>query len=183
MRIVLFILFIGLFSCKNKGNEEKPVDRIPEKELTSDSIVSDSTDESSPIDITVDSSLPLYSFELDVFYTLAYCGGAAPNEEMLAELKTPRRLTGSELILIEIRSKEKFVVRTTGGADFMIPQGEYELFLTRKINRDEAYHFNPDCKKLLTKSLRKFKVDKSIKESITIHFDCDQCDPTIKMRP
>lgn len=162
--------------------EGKNMTKNSESESQKKMVISDSTTDPIPIDITDSTKVKLYSFELDVSYTLAYCGGARPNEEILIDLKTPKKLTASEFLLKETSTKEIIVVKTNG-TSLMIPEGEYDLFFTRNINRDEAHHFNPDCEILFAKSLRRFKVDRSIKESIKIHFDCDPCDPTIKMRP
>jgi hypothetical protein len=162
--------------------EEKTQSKISESESKKKMVISDSTFDPLPIDITDSTNIKLYSFELEVFYTLAYCGGAAPNEEILHDLKTPKKLTDSELLLIETTTKEKFIFKTNGKS-LKIPEGEYDLFLTKNINRDEAFHFNPDCEMLVAKSIHKFKVKNSVHEYITIHFDCDPCDPSMKMRP
>ncbi len=126
------------------------------------------------------------NFEIQA--TEDYCGGAAPPEELINELRTPKPYTGK--IYVHNTSD-----RTDEGVSLDVLEGKasasgfvegtYHLFLYKKYvptssgsNKESISPFNtPECQKDKSlKSLGSFEVARDTKTiSKQIHVMCDPC--------
>lgn len=108
-----------------------------------------------------------------VYYTLPYCGGARPTEEILAEKKKSRLLTNSTLKLKNKAGVEYLVVTNDKGIFRSgIPAGNYNVYLTEKISKD-IYNVSPEtCENCLTKSMAYVMIHEGQQASFVIHFAC-----------
>ncbi len=114
-----------------------------------------------------------------VYYTLPYCGGARPTEEILADKNKLRLLTNSTL---RLKGKSEYLVTTNGKGIFKsgIPAGTYEVYLTDKTDKT-IYDVDPaNCENCLTQKMGTITLQKGIQASIKVHFNCG---PNDHMRP
>lgn len=107
-----------------------------------------------------------------VYYTLPYCGGARPSEEIVEEKKKSRLLTNATL---KLKNKSgEYLVTTNDKGIFRsgIPAGNYDVYLTEKISKD-IYNVSPEtCENCLTKAMAYVMINNGQQASFVIHFAC-----------
>jgi hypothetical protein len=116
-----------------------------------------------------------------VYYTLPYCGGARPSEEIVADKKKERLLTNSVLKLVA-QSGNDYLVTTNEKGIFVsgILPGTYDVYLTEKTNKT-IYDVSPDmCENCLTRKMTTVTLTKDVQTKIVVHFFCA---PGDKKRP
>ena len=92
-----------------------------------------------------------------VTYTANYCGGAAPSEEMLAEMRQPKPRFGQELLVRsgDFNSFGRLLARATtkedGSFEFFLAPGDYCIVIAQKESADmvpkssEYIHVDTEC--------------------------------------
>jgi hypothetical protein len=85
-----------------------------------------------------------------VLYTRAYCGGAAPSEQMLERYRTPAPLAGLTLYLRAGRTNilnrpivDSTVTDGEGRFVFNLPKGEYCIITKARLSRPKATKYDP----------------------------------------
>lgn len=119
--------------------------------------------------------------------TSSYCGGAAPPQDLLDELATPKAFVNGRLVFIEKSSKKAYPFKTdaTGHYTISLPAGNYELHPEKRTNIED-YGYDPNCKAWLSTVFAEVTLNKkpsTQSNDFVIHFVCDPCDPFIHMRP
>jgi hypothetical protein len=130
-------------------------------------------------------SLSISQLKLSIFYTRAYCNGAAPTEDILMELASKKKLSLSEIKLVNKSNGKEYLAVTDKRGEIMIniPNGDYDLFLTEKINFEIPTGFNTKCAISLNKVRKSFILNGPKIEKEVIHFECDPCHSMNKRRP
>lgn len=140
------------------------------------------TDSIETIDSTLAELTAMDSVEIKFTYSGSYCNGAYPSEEVLEDIRKPRALSETTLIL-KNESEHIFTTDTRGRISAELKPGKYNVHLSPDNNADKA-PYNVSCEKYYEKSWGSFTVDTSrTNYKIHIEFPCDLCDETIKMRP
>lgn len=181
---LFFILPFFFFSCsgnKNKTGTDTltsitiPGDSLPVK---LDSAPSDHTQVVVPVD-----SIKVKEVAVNegmVFYTLPYCGGARPTEEILAEKKKAKPLTNSTLKLKNKSGDYLVVTNEKGLWRSGIPAGTYDVYLTEKTNK-AIYDVKPGaCENCLKEKMATITIKQGVRSDCTVHFNCG---PDAKRRP
>ncbi len=192
--ILFFAMGIFLFSCveAEKKNESRidslvslpiPLDTVNGNVIQKDSIKKDTANSHLSDSLskkTIPYNGPTPEIGGEVFYNLPYCGGARPTEEILVQLAIWKPLTNSTL---EFRNKSRgylISINKDGFFSEAIPEGNYDVFLTRKVNK-EIYNVEPNaCENCLTEPIAKIKLVLNGKNEIRFTF---RCDPGARMRP
>jgi hypothetical protein len=143
-----------------------PLDTVNQHQVKADSDSAKVTTKP-PVDKEVEVS------EGIIYYTLPYCGGARPSEEILAEKKKSRLLTNSTLMLKNKKGDQYLVVTNAKGIFRSgIPAGQYDVYLTKNTN-PEIYNVSPEtCENCLTKPMTNMIIQKGIQATCVIHFNC-----------
>ncbi|HET6990629.1 MAG TPA: hypothetical protein VFJ43_04860, partial [Bacteroidia bacterium] len=141
-----------------------PLDTVNQKVVKKDSVVKDTTP-SAPI------------IKGTVLYNLPYCGGARPTQEILDELAQMKPLTKSTLKL-KNKSGEYFITTDSKGKfSIAIPPGKYDVYLTKKTDKN-IYDVSPaNCESCLTKPIAVFYTNNPL-----IQFTF-RCGPNARLRP
>lgn len=108
-----------------------------------------------------------------VYYTLPYCGGARPSEEIVADKKKERLLTNSVLKLVS-QSGDGYLVTTNEKGIFIsgILPGTYDVYLTEKTDKT-IYDVSPEtCENCLTRKMTTVTLTKDVQTKIVVHFFC-----------
>ena len=133
------------------------------------------------------------SIKFEITSTEDYCGGAAPPEEMLAELKTPKPYNGIVYIHKDVnRADDGITLNVTEGKSSQVGfiEGEYFIFKDEKINPDNFHKKQEEAVKdggvpadincIMNNNLimlGKFTVAADTKSiSKNIHIICDPCE-------
>lgn len=91
---------------------------------------------------------------IDVSYTSSYCGGARPNDEMLAEMLKPKPYVDKKMIVVSGKGKAyKVKTDAKGGFKIKLPQGTYKVmeswrYYQQSPNAGVLQHFDKACLKL-----------------------------------
>lgn len=144
---------------------EDAIDETIHVPLDTDSVKTSTPTPQPPKEVVVNEGI--------VYYTLPYCGGARPSEEIIAEKKKSRLLTNSTLKL-KNKSGVEYLVTTNDKGIFRsgIPAGVYDVYLTKKTNK-ELYNVSPEtCKDCLTKPMAYVEIRNGQQSSFVIHFAC-----------
>lgn len=173
--LVVGVLFFSCNESELKVND--PIDSI-----TNLPIPLDTLKENIFINDTVQfDTKPLNTIiEGKVIFHYPYCGGAAPTEEILAEVDQVYPLTFSTLKLKN--NSGEYTITTDGNGNFStnIPLGYYDVFLTKGINKN-LYDVSPNaCENCLTHPITNIKIKADKKIVIEFTFNCD---PGAKTRP
>lgn len=92
-------------------------------------------------------------------WTASYCGGAAPDEEMLTELATPKPLSSTKLFIIEgdtnVRGRKimmEVISDSAGKFSFKLKPGKYSIIRATQVDPPDAKKYqseyvnvNADC--------------------------------------
>ena len=130
------------------------------------------------------------NINLQLHYTSDYCGGAAPSDEMIADLETPKWYNGT-LYIHENKERNDHgisVLFEEGQANISgIAEGTYYVYRHPKMNIDSLYEatiknfpmIDLNClQDWQNKSLMSFTISKEIKSvSDTLYFECNPCEP------
>ena len=130
------------------------------------------------------------SIDLKIQYTSDYCGGAAPPEELINNLRKPKPFTGKMFIHQDLQRNDDGIEVTfvEGVAKISgLVEGDYYLYKEAKVNMDSFYRnvvvdmpmVDPNCLYAWQNTtLAKFSVDKKTKSvSDTLNFECNPCEP------
>ena len=118
---------------------------------------------------------------LRVTITSNYCGGAAPSEEMVSDLKVPKKFVNQKFHISSIEGLQDDMkeVNTSaaGTASVSLVKGTYYVFLPQKVS---AKHSSKDrseveCKKWKNTPNGTFTVGENNSISFNIHRTCDGC--------
>lgn len=130
---------------------------------------------------------------IQVLYTSSYCGGAAPNKEVLAEKNKKRWYQNSRIRIFSDTDKSLVFITQTNGegiASVELPLGRYSVLLDTTVDEQMAHLFDVKCKAMTERIWKKFSVSENGLNGpdseflwVMIDFPCDPCDPSIKMRP
>jgi hypothetical protein len=116
----------------------------------------------------------------NVFYNLPYCSGARPTDEILAQLAIWKPLINSTL---EFRNNSVgYLIQTdnSGGFSEIVPEGDYDVYLTRKTDK-RNYDVSPGkCEDCLSLPVAKVKL--IVYGNNDIHFTF-RCGPEDKIKP
>lgn len=128
--------------------------------------------------------------EVNVTCTQAYCGGARPTDEMLAEIQKPKPYANKKMYLLSEKGK-KIAVKTnsTGSFKVKVAHGNYKLMELWRIknlspNGAPLANFDMDClkpeweKEVMVIRVTKEKIDIEPKNEITL--SCDWAFPCLK---
>ena len=177
----IFVTIILFSACSGEPVEKvvTKIDSLTLKPVPQDStpddvpkINSDSIKDVSPKQETETGRIGNIS-EGIVYYTLPYCGGARPSEEIVADKKRERLLTNSTLKLVNQKG-DGYVVTTDDKGIFKsgILPGTYDVYLTEKTNK-EIYNVSPEtCENCLTKKMQVVTLTKGVQAKIVVHFAC-----------
>lgn len=123
-----------------------------------------------------------HSLSLKITYRQDYCGGARPNEEILAEAAKEKAFANQKMILLRGKKADTLYTDAEGRLNLRLKKGEYFLFepwryYQQGMNGLERSYFNSVC---LEQEWRKAKLRISIKgktvkveEMNAIHYHCD----------
>jgi hypothetical protein len=184
----LFSSIILLISCGQADETVSRVDSLTSLPIPLDTVnqhpVKNNPDSDSVKTVTPTPPPPKKEVTVNegiVYYTLPYCGGARPTEEIIAEKKKSRLLTNATLKLKNKAGVEYLVVTNDKGIFRSgIPAGNYDVYLTEKISKD-IYNVSPEtCENCLTKSMAYVMIHEGQQASFVIHFACG---PDDKKRP
>ncbi len=117
--------------------------------------------------------------------TESYCGGAAPDEQMIKEMRTPKPMNRSIFV-------HQSPDRTDDGIELEFSNGSankagftpgfYYVFVGKKLSNDELYKpdptvMDPECNaRWYNQAIGRFEITEDTKEvSDTLHFDCNPC--------
>lgn len=135
---------------------------------------------------------PTKEISIQVSYTSSYCGGAVPNEEILAEMNKKRWYQNSSIrIFSDTGDMLIYQAQTNneGIATIELPYGNYSILLDTIVDEQMSHLYNVKCKVITDKKWKKFSIsEKGLNGPdpellwVLIDFPCDPCDPTIKMR-
>ena len=128
--------------------------------------------------------------EVSVLCTQAYCGGARPTDEMLAEIQKPKPYANKKMYLISEKGK-KIAVKTNSDGNFKakVTHGNYKLmefWRIKKLSPNGAAlaNFDKDClkpeweKEVMLIRVTKEKIDFELKNEIALY--CDWAFPCLK---
>lgn len=142
---------------------------------------------------TAEEEISKSQITIQVYYTFSYCGGAPPNEEILAEANKQRWFQESEIRLRKKGENETDILLITdaeGKLTTELPYGEYSVLVGKNTSEQMNHLFNPECKQITERIWKDFKIDeKGINGTkqdllkVVFNFPCDPCDLSIKMRP
>ncbi len=173
-------LVIGVVICSCNEDEDKVVDRI--QDIVSLPIPLDTVNENNvKVDSVLKDTLPSYPIvEGTVIFHYPYCGGAAPTEEVDAEMEKEHLLTNSVLKLKNNSGEYMINTNEKGNFSIAVPMGTYNVFLTKGVNK-KLYNVSPKtCENCLTLPITDLKIKTGKKVKIEFTFNCD---PEAKLRP
>lgn len=130
---------------------------------------------------------------IQVYYTSSYCGGAPPNEEILADMNKKRWYQNSRIRIFS-NTNDLLVYSTQtnneGIASIELPYDSYSVLLDTTCDEQMSHLYNVKCKAITDKTWKKFSISENGLNGpdpellwVVIDFPCDPCDPSIKMRP
>ena len=123
--------------------------------------------------------------KFNIQHTKAYCGGAAPSEEMLLEYRTPRPYSGSVYVHgSSLREDQGTEIKLVDGQALQagFSKGEYFIFRNPKLDLSQEIQLKKgqtiECLKIENnKILAQFSIDSKTTEiSDTIHLGCNPCE-------
>jgi hypothetical protein len=179
---ILALLTVWMFSCND--SPETISDSVSGDTPIIDTVIPQQTDTVAKAADTVPAE-PTFPVGFKVQFTRAYCGGARPSEEIVADYNSPKALTNSTLKLKNhFTGKEYFLNTGSGGSGTVdLEEGKYDVFFTEKIDAGLSTGFDPKCDLWQDQLLQTIKVSAaSPQSSINVHFICNPCDETMKRR-
>jgi hypothetical protein len=118
--------------------------------------------------------------EATVYYTIPYCGGARPTEEISAKTKELHRLANTTLKLRNSTGEFLVVTDDKGVFHSGIKSGTYDVYLTEKTNKKIYDVSATGCENCLTQKMATVTLAHGSIPSIVINF---RCGPDAKWRP
>ena len=180
--IIPAIIIIFLISCYGNSEKLQPeINSENETEFIMDSTITE-TKFTEPIS-TKDSTSIL---EGKAFYNSSYCNGAPPPADILEDLKKFRILINSEIKFVNHSDETIIAIAKTdenGNYQVNLENGKWDYYLTPNISK--KYGIDPNCTERFENKYGTIEINETSEKipDLHFHFDCDPCDPTIKMRP
>lgn len=187
--VLLFVLSLLLFSCS--GNENKTpakidsvissivakdtvdTDAVKKKSIQSDPAKMDSVSEkNSSTDRTTINPSPSFDIKGRVYYSLSYCGGARPTEEIIRELATPKLLPNSAFMLRNKDSKYRIQTNQDGEFTANLPAGHFDVYFTKGTNLKNISGTANNCDNCITQLIASVNIVAGKKAVINIAFHC-----------
>lgn len=182
MKWLVLPLFIVILSCGELSKSESESNEKVSQKKKDSTITEAKTIEVAKRKISI-----------QVLYTSSYCGGAPPNEEILAETNKKRWYQNSGIRIFSNTDHSLiYHIQTNneGVATIELPYGSYSVLLDTTCDEQMSHLYNVKCKAITDKKWKKFSIsEKGLNGPdsellwVVIEFPCDPCDPTIKMRP
>lgn len=130
----------------------------------------------------------MHALDLVFMSSQEYCGGAAPSEEMLKELSTPKAMPNTTIYLVirndEGNTKEEFAYTTDGKGKIHLnlkPEHYYVYTMSQKQIDEEVAKMSEeyrDCtRQHIHQSAFDFPVYADMDTKIVIHQRCNPCLP------
>ncbi|HEY0030592.1 MAG TPA: hypothetical protein VGC65_07530 [Bacteroidia bacterium] len=154
------------------ADSAKNVDTLPDMIAEPDTLVSEASN-------------PKHSIEGKASYTVSYCGGARPTEEVIAEAERLRVLKNTSIKFVSSGNKSVVIIAKTdseGNFKADLLPGKWDYYLSKDV--DPSLGLDPKCEKWFSKNYGDVSVTegKSKGYEIVISLSCDPCDPSIKLR-
>jgi hypothetical protein len=123
-----------------------------------------------------------------VMHTRSYCGGAPPPEKLLEEFRKPLPYAEQSLVLKNRTTGKSYTLTTKsdGTYELLLSPGMYDVFHSKRPGTLEQLGYDPNCDEWLKTKLAEISVGEQAVVSgkiITIHLDCEPCNPAERMRP
>jgi hypothetical protein len=187
--LVFFVVAVFFISCS--GNENKmpakidsvissvvAKDSVAEKDSVQPNVIEkDSVDrknkgtEKTNSKIMVD-TVPAFEIKGTVYYTLSYCGGAKPTDEIIRELATPKLFVNSTFMLRNKDSKYRIQTDQNGGFTASLPAGHFDVYFTKGTNLSIISGTANSCNNCLTEKTGTVNIIADEKAKINIAFHC-----------
>lgn len=122
------------------------------------------------------------SLSVKINYRQDYCGGARPNEEILAEAAKEKAFANQKLILLRGKKADTLYTDAEGRLNLRLKKGEYLLFepwryYKQGMNGLDLSYFNSKClEQEWSKAILRISVNgKTVKveDLNTLHYLCD----------
>jgi hypothetical protein len=190
--LVYFTLFLLLAGC---AGESAHTDHDTVVSSGKDSPAGDTVTATAPATATGTTTVsvpdtvppdPLFTARLEFTFTSAYCGGARPTEEIIADKATARPLRNSTLLLKNHFNGKTYTCTTNddGVCQTGITEGKYDVYLTTDINPKLGTGFDGKCSLWRNKVMYTVKItDDGKSRLVPVHFECNPCDDNMKRRP
>lgn len=184
LKILLPVLVLLFFSCNSEKKKERPA-RI-------DSVISGmspkpDTSAAAKAEIKKDSAANPPKQEQKtqvvtgtVYCLIPYCGGMRPSPEIVENTKKPHRFISSTFKLKNKSGSYTITTDKNGNFSAAIPDGEYEFWLTEKVDVSLYNVSAENCNECLTKPVTKTTIAKGKPNTITFAFHCG---PDDRRRP
>lgn len=174
-----FILLCTLFSF---GNEHKPEIRsqktiAPINEMVRQGLNACS-EACSKISFKKTLGIPVKGRAM---YRISYCGGAAPSEEMMEEMRKPKIFKG-QLYFVKDKIKTKITTDANGHFSCTLPTGKYKIYLAQNRRGPESFWYdeNLDGKWWAQQVFSNVEIKNSGEIKFVLDFTCS---PTNRKRP
>lgn len=129
-----------------------------------------------------------HQLSLTISSTNEYCGGAAPSEEMLKEMSTPKVLPNATVYFVKRNDEgvntEEFAFTTDGKGriSLQLMPGHYYVYnMSQKQLNESVVNMTPEIKEctlaFLHQSAFDFPVFEDIDSKIIFHIRCNPCLP------
>lgn len=115
--------------------------------------------------------------------TSDYCGGIAPKEKLLEQLKTPKSYVNKDIFIsrdnVASDNMTKLSTNDKGELVTSLTVGTYYVYIPAQLYTELAAEGNDvGCKKYKSQPRGTFNVEKGIENiSLNIHLPCDPCKP------
>lgn len=179
--IVITAAILLLTSCSNRAVREQQT-KEPVPETAGEQIA---VNEPEPSEEQAQSDVRLSG---TVLHTRSYCGGAPPPEKLLEEFRKPLPYAEQSLVLKNRTTGKSYTLTTKpdGTYELLLPPGMYDVFHSKRPGTIEQLGYDPNCDEWLKTKLDEVTVAERAVVSgkiITIHLDCEPCNPAERMRP
>lgn len=125
--------------------------------------------------------LPQYAVTLQLTKTESYCGGAAPPEFLLKELRTPKPYDGNTLYVFDVEDKcIDSISKSATDSIFKFPMvaGTYKLRYVNVLSDEKYTTDREDClSQWKQRVMAEFEVRSDTSLTVNVHFDCNPCYP------
>ncbi len=123
----------------------------------------------------------VYEIDLRITKTATYCGGAAPPEFLLKELRTPTPYTGASLYVFDSNSScLDSLTNITADSTYklVLPLGTYNLHLVNELTLNVGKNDREQClHDWRERSMGQLVVQNDSAQTVNLHLDCNPCYP------
>ncbi|MCB9263021.1 MAG: hypothetical protein H6607_11660 [Flavobacteriales bacterium] len=122
----------------------------------------------------------LVSVQLKITETETYCGGAAPPDELIQDLQTPKPLSSRKLYLFKDDILVDSILGDNSDTTYQIQliSGNYNLRQSNSLINGIAKNEVQKCmNEWLSRKMQSFEIKGDTSLTIHVHFDCNPCYP------